>query len=84
MNIVRLSEKGQIIIPEQLRQAQSWATGQELTLLETTDGILLRKKTPFSSTSIEEVAGCLSYQGKAKSLADMQSAIKRGVEARFA
>ena len=83
MNTVRLSEEGQIIIPEQLRQAQSWATGQELTLLETTDGILLRKKAPFPSTSIEEVAGCLNYQGEAKSLADMQSAIKRGVEARF-
>ena len=83
MNTVRLSDTGQIIIPEQLRQAQSWATGQELTLVETTDGILLRKKIPFSRTSIEEVAGCLNYQGEAKTLTDMQSAIKRGVEARF-
>ena len=83
MNTVRLSEEGQIIIPEQLRRAQSWATGQELTLLATTDGILLRKKTPFPSTSIDEVAGCLNYQGEAKSLTDMQSAIKRGVEAQW-
>ena len=83
MNNVKLSEEGQIIIPEQLRRAQSWVTGQELTLIETNDGVLLKAKSPFPRTTIDQVAGCLNYKGKAKTLADMQLAIKRGVEERF-
>ena len=83
MNTVKLSEAGQIIIPEQLRRARSWAAGQELTMVETSDGVLLKAKSPFPRTTIDQVAGCLNYKGKAKTLADMQLAIKRGVEERF-
>ena len=52
-------------------------------MVETSDGVLLRAKSPFPRTTIDQVAGCLNYKGKAKTLADMQLAIKRGVEERF-
>jgi hypothetical protein len=39
---------------------------------------LLKPKSPFKPTRLEEVAKCLAYQGKAKTLAEMD-AIARGV-----
>ena len=83
MLTTRLSSKGQVIIPKPIRIAHQWVTGQDLVVIEMGDGILLKPKTPFSITSLKEVASCLRYTGKAKTLDDMQNAIKKGVMERF-
>ncbi len=83
MNTTKLSSKGQVIIPKPFRTAHHWEPGQELVVINTGDGVLLKPKTPFQETSIEDVASCLDYSGKAKSLDDMQQAIKRGVKEAF-
>ena len=44
------------------------------------DGILLKPKKPFAETTLNDVAGCLKYQGSPKSLEDMNNAIRQGVE----
>jgi hypothetical protein len=44
------------------------------------DGILLKPKKPFPETTLDNVIGCLKYQGKPKSLEDMEDAISQGVE----
>ncbi len=79
----RLSSKGQIIIPKPVRAAYHWETGQEFTILDTGDGILIKSKSPFTETQLTDVAGCLPYQGKSKSLDDMDQAIRKGVSGRF-
>jgi AbrB family looped-hinge helix DNA binding protein len=78
--IIKLSSKGQIVIPKAIRAAHQWEVGQKLELIDTGDGILLRPQTPFPQTSIESVAGILKYTGKPKSLEDMEAAIKKGAK----
>lgn len=83
MITTKLSSKGQVIIPKPIRVAHHWMTGQDLVVIEMGDGILLKPKTPFPATTLQDVASCLKYEGKAKTLDDMQSAIKKGVMERF-
>lgn len=75
----KLSSKGQVIIPKILRDAHHWQPGQELIAIDTGDGILLKPKQPFSKTQLENVAGCLNYEGKPKSLNELDEAIRLGV-----
>ena len=75
--IIKLSSKGQIVIPKAIRAAHQWEAGQKLELIDTGDGILLRPEKPFPQTSIESVASILKYTGKPKSLEDMEAAIAK-------
>lgn len=79
MDTTKLSSKGQVIIPKHFRDRHHWDVGQELVVLDTSDGILLRPMTPFAETSLADVASCLDHQGTAKSLEEMEQAIERGV-----
>ena len=79
METTRLSSKGQVIIPKTLRDAHHWLAGQELMAIDTGDGILLKPKQPFEETNLEDVAGCLQYEGEAKTLEEMDNAIHQGI-----
>lgn len=83
MNTTKLSSKGQVIIPKPLRVEHHWETGQELVVINLDDGILLKPKTPFPETTIDEVASLLKYAGKTKSLEDMELAIRKGIIGKF-
>ena len=75
----KFSTKGQVIIPKPLRTAHNWQAGQRLQFIDTPDGILVKSDpATFKQTSIEQVAGCLQYKGKAKSITEMNEAIARG------
>lgn len=78
MLTTRLSSKGQVIIPKEIRSRHHWEAGQELQAIDTDEGILLRTTTPFAETTVKEVASCLSYTGKPKTLEEMDAAIKHG------
>lgn len=75
-----LSSKGQVIIPKPIREARRWNPGQRLEVIEADEGILLKPAEPFPPTSIADVAGCLVFKGTAKTLAEMEEAIARGVK----
>ncbi len=79
METTRLSSKGQVIIPKKLRDAHHWLAGQELIVINTGDGILLKPKQPFQETKLENVAGCLQYKGESKTLEELDDAIRQGV-----
>lgn len=79
METTRLSSQGQVIIPKKLRDAYHWLAGQELVAIATDDGILLKPKQPFEETKLADVAGCLLYEGEAKTVAEMDDAICQGV-----
>lgn len=80
MNITKLSSKGQVIIPKPMRASHHWEAGQELIVIDHGDGILLKPKSSFEETCISDVASCLKFSGKAKSLDKMQLAISIGVK----
>jgi AbrB family looped-hinge helix DNA binding protein len=83
METTKLSSKGQVIIPKPFRAVHGWEPGQELVVINTNDGVLLKPKSPFQETNLEEVAACLSYSGKPKTLDDMEQAIRQGVNERL-
>ncbi len=61
-----------------MRAAHHWEPGQKLMAIDAGDGLLLKSETHFQETALEEVASCLKYHGKAKSLDDMAEAIRQG------
>lgn len=77
METTKLSSKGQVIIPKHIRESHHWNPGTELQVIEFEGGILLKPKTPFTKTTIDEVAGCLTYTGPTKTDLEIESAMKR-------
>ncbi|EDZ93592.1 AbrB/MazE/SpoVT family DNA-binding domain-containing protein [Limnospira fusiformis KN01] len=80
MEIAKVSETGQIIIPPEMRKLYSLEVGTEIILTDTGNGILIQPKPPFPPTTLNEVAGCLKYNGSPKTLEDMESAISQGIQ----
>jgi len=78
----KLSSKGQIVLPKSLRDARKWRAGMEFSVTEAGDGLLLRPLQSFAPTRIEDVAGCLPYRGKPKTVAQMKKAIALEVKKR--
>jgi AbrB family looped-hinge helix DNA binding protein len=76
----RLSSKGQVIIPRQVRAAHNWKSGQELEVVDVGDGVLLKPKKPFPETTLAEVAASLGYHGKSRTIEEMEEAIRRGAK----
>jgi len=83
MLTTKLSSKGQIIIPQLLRNSHQWKAGMHFTVVDTAEGILLKPQKILTETRLDEVAGCLRYQGKAKTLKEMDDAIKKGIKETF-
>jgi AbrB family looped-hinge helix DNA binding protein len=79
METTRLSTKGQIILPKSIRDSRDWRPGTALMVEETKDGVLLRPKRLFPRTRLEDVVGCLHYKGKAKTVGQMNTAIREEV-----
>lgn len=77
METTKLSSTGQVIIPKAFREEHQWDAGLELIVTEVGDGLLLQPKKPFAETTLDDVAGCLKYVGKAKSDEDIEDAQKR-------
>lgn len=70
-----VSTKGQVILPKAIREHRRWAPGTRLTVEETADGVILKPAPLFPPTRIEDVAGCLKYDGPAKTIEEMDAAI---------
>ena len=78
MKTTKLSNQGQVTVPQSLRE--HWEEGQELIIINMGDGILLKPKKIFSETRLDEVAGCLNYRGKVKTIEEMDQAIAQGIQ----
>lgn len=83
MQTTRLSSKGQIIIPKTIRDACHLNAGQELEIEITSQGILLKTKSALSETTITDLIGCTGYQGKAKTIAEMEEGTRQGIIAKW-
>ncbi len=83
MDSTKLSSKGQVIIPKHIRSSYHWTAGQELIVIDTGSGILLKPKEPFSISKLCDVAGCLPYTGRAKTIDEMNDAVAKGIKANF-
>ena len=82
METTRLSTKGQIVLPKNIRSSRAWGPGTQFTVEETSEGVLLRPAGLFAESELDEVAGCLRSKRKAKTPAQMRRAIAREVSRR--
>jgi AbrB family looped-hinge helix DNA binding protein len=72
----RLSTKGQVVLPKEIRRRRNWTPGAELVIEETPDGVLLKPARVFPETRIEDVAGMLHRPDmKPVSIEEMHEAI---------
>jgi AbrB family looped-hinge helix DNA binding protein len=74
METTKLSTKGQVVLPKNIRVSRTWGPGMEFTVEETGDGILLRPAGRFPAVNLDQVAGCLRSKGKPKTIAQMDDA----------
>jgi AbrB family looped-hinge helix DNA binding protein len=75
MDTVRLSTKGQIVIPRELRTRNRWVAGTELVVEDHGDTLILRAAKPFAPTGVEDGIGCTGYRGPAKSVEEMDAGV---------
>lgn len=67
-----VSTTGQVILPKSIRQARQWDAGTRLVVEDCPEGVVLKTAPHFPETRPEQVFGCLSYEGEAKSIAEME------------
>ncbi len=75
----RLSTKGQVVLPLEIRTARSWGSGTEFVVEETIDGVLLRPVRSAPGATLDMVVGALHRKGRAKTLAEMDRSVQREV-----
>lgn len=78
----RISAKGQVVIPKDVRDRLRWAQGQTLDVVETSDGVLLkqqlRSKTLSADEAFEKIRKLVSYDGPTVSIQEMNETITEG------
>lgn len=72
---IRLSTKGQVILPKSIRQRRHWDAGTRLVVEDTADGVLLTSAPIFEPTRSDEVFGSLKFSGRAKTIEEMDAGV---------
>ena len=81
----RLSTKGQVILPAELRKKRGWHPGQVLEVQETPEGLLLKPAPLFPRTEPGAAFGMLRPpDGRARTIEEMNEGIVDEVLARHA
>jgi len=84
MEKIKLSSKGQLVLPKPLRDTFGWRQGMQFSVEPSEDGVLLRPLQCFKTTRLRDVVGSARYTGKAVSTTDMKEAIRKGMRSRRA
>jgi len=75
MSTTKLSSKGQVVIPAAIRNEHGWRPGRTFEVVDTPEGILLKPTPLFPPTRIEDVVGCLKYDGPPITDEDIEKAL---------
>ncbi len=73
----RLSTKGQLVVPKEIRDRHGWTPGVELEFEDLGDAVLVRRVPKREATSISDLLGCLPHDGPARTIEDMDEAVAR-------
>lgn len=77
MATTRLSTKGQLILPKEVRERHGWEAGTVLEVVERGDAVLIRSVEALPETRLEDLLGCTGYRGPARTIDEMHAAIER-------
>jgi AbrB family looped-hinge helix DNA binding protein len=73
MATTRLSSKGQLIIPKEVRERHGWRPGTEIEVEDRDGVVMLRRRKPWPPSRIEDVRGSAGYEGPPVSSTDMNA-----------
>ena len=71
----RLSSKGQVVIPRDIRDRHGWGAGALLEVEDRGGAVVLRTVSRVPKTRIEDVLGCVPYHGPPVSIEEMDAAV---------
>jgi AbrB family looped-hinge helix DNA binding protein len=75
METVKLSSKGQFILPKAIRDRHHWETGTEFIIIDRGEELVIRPARVFPGTELESPETPSIYSGKSLSLEDMDRAV---------
>jgi AbrB family looped-hinge helix DNA binding protein len=78
----RVSSKGQLVLPTEIRRRRGIEPGSEVEIEEVPEGVLLRFVRGPVAASLDDLLGCTGYTGPRKTLQDMEEAIREGARSR--
>lgn len=76
MDKVKLSCKGQFVLPKPIRDVHHWGVGTEFIVRDTGSAIILEPVPRFAATQLEPPDAPSVYKGKSLTLGDMKNAAK--------
>jgi AbrB family looped-hinge helix DNA binding protein len=72
-----VSTKGQVILPKSIRDRCQRDAGTRLIVENTPEGVLLEPEPLFPRTTVDELFGCLKYDGPLISVQEMHEGVLR-------
>ena len=72
----RISSKGQVVLPKEVRDRQGWSAGTELEVEAQGNIVVLRPLRPIPRTTLAEIVGCIPYDGPSVSVEQMDAAVE--------
>lgn len=82
--VTKLSTKGQLIIPKEIRDRHGWSAGTEIEIEDRSDTVVLRPvdDLQYPETTFDDLVGCAGYRGPRRSQEEMEAGIARGARER--
>ncbi len=77
MDKVKLSCKGQFVLPKSIRDVHQWGVGTEFFVRDAGDAIILEPVPRFAPTVLESPDTASIYQGRTLTLEDMKNAVQK-------
>jgi AbrB family looped-hinge helix DNA binding protein len=81
---ITVAKDGRITLPREILDKHGWPAGTKLLVVETPEGVLLKRASVFPLARHEDVYGSLKYHGKPKTIGEMDEAIAIEVKRRHA
>jgi AbrB family looped-hinge helix DNA binding protein len=75
---VKLSTKGQLVIPKEIRRRHGWRAGSEVVIVDRGDHLVIHLAGEVPRTTLDDVVGCTGYKGPRLSEEEMEAGIARG------
>jgi AbrB family looped-hinge helix DNA binding protein len=77
---IKLSSKGQVVIPKEIRDELDWEAGTQLSLVATGGGVALRAMPTKTGRSLDDLIGLLKHEGDPISIDTLCRPVDIGAE----
>ena len=78
MDRAKISSKGQIVIPKQIRDRHRWGPGTELAVIDSAGGVRIEALQRGKTLIASDVFGCLQHKGKPLPIDRLAAPVKLG------